>query len=66
MYGKTGNLEPGSELYGKAFESWCFHERCAYNSYRECFADLSYWRLAGGTEMDFIINDMVIAIEANI
>ncbi len=27
-------------------------------------AEFSYWRLAGGTEVDFIINDMEIAIEA--
>jgi predicted AAA+ superfamily ATPase len=36
----------------------------AYNAYSESFADISYWRLAGGTEVDFIINGMEIAIEA--
>jgi len=61
---KRGRLEPGSELYGKAFENWCFHELIACNAYRETFAHLSYWRLAGGTEVDFIINDMEMAIEA--
>ena len=61
---KRGKLEQGSELYGKAFENWCFHELRAYNIYNDLFAELRYWRLAGGTEVDFIINNMEIAIEA--
>jgi len=61
---KRGHLEQGSELFGKAFENWCFHELNAYNMYGEAFAEFYYWRLAGGTEVDFIINDMEIAIEA--
>ena len=61
---KRSGLEPGSELYGKAFENWCFHELRAYCAYSECRADLSYWRLTSGGEVDFIINDMELAIEA--
>lgn len=61
---KRGVMEPGSELYGKAFENWCFHELSAYNMYHEVFAEFYYWRLAGGTEVDFIINDMEVAIES--
>jgi predicted AAA+ superfamily ATPase len=61
---KRGDLKPGSELYGKAFENWVFHELCAHNAYREAFATLAYWRLAGGTEVDFVVNDMQVAIEA--
>jgi len=61
---KRGDIQQGSELFGKAFENWCFHELNAYNMYNEAFADFFYWRLAGGTEVDFIINDMEIAIEA--
>jgi predicted AAA+ superfamily ATPase len=61
---KRGRLEQGSELFGKAFENWCLHELNAYNAYSESFADISYWRLAGGTEVDFIINGMETAIEA--
>ena len=61
---KRGILQPGSELFGKAFENWCYHELNAYNLYNEAFADFFYWRLAGGTEVDFIINDMEVAIEA--
>ena len=43
---------------------WCFHELNAYNMYSEAFAEFYYWRLAGGTEVDFIINDMEVAIES--
>jgi predicted AAA+ superfamily ATPase len=61
---KRGTLQQGSELNGKAFENWCFHELSACNLYREAYAQFSYWRLAGGTEVDFIVNDMEIAFEA--
>jgi predicted AAA+ superfamily ATPase len=60
---KRGRLEPGSALFGKAFENWVFHELCAYNAYSESFADLSYWRLASGIEVDFLV-DHGVAIEA--
>lgn len=61
---KRGTIQQGSELFGKAFENWCFHELSAFNIYRERFAELFYWRLVGGTEVDFIVNDMELAIEA--
>ncbi len=61
---KRGELLPGSELYGKAFENWVFHELSAYASYEEFEGGLSYWRLASGVEVDFILGDMQVAIEA--
>ncbi len=61
---KRKQLEAGSEAFGKAFENWIFHELNAYRFYSELHYDLSYWRLAGGTEVDFIIDDMELAIEA--
>ena len=61
---RRGLIQPGSELYGKAFENWVFHELCAYNACSERLAHLAYWRLASGIEVDFIIDDMRIAIEA--
>lgn len=57
-------LEPGTELYGKAFENWIFHELNSYKAYQENFTDLFYWRLASGIEVDFIVGDMEVAIEA--
>ena len=61
---RRGNVLPGSELYGKAFENWVFHELTAYNSYRETGKPLYYWRLASGIEVDFIVGGMEVAIEA--
>lgn len=61
---RRGRLEPGSELFGKAFENWCHHELAAYNAYSDSFAELSYWRLASGIEVDFVVDDMRVAIEA--
>jgi predicted AAA+ superfamily ATPase len=61
---KRGDLLPGSELYGKAFENWVFHELSAFASYRDFDGGLSYWRLASGIEVDFVLGDMRVAIEA--
>lgn len=61
---RRGVLQPRAELYGKAFENWVHHELSAYDAYREVYAGLSYWRLASGVEVDFIVGDMQVAIEA--
>lgn len=60
---RRGHLQPGSELFGKAFENWVFHELCCYNAYCERFAVFHYWRLSTGAEVDFIVNDLACAIE---
>jgi uncharacterized protein len=64
MLAKRGPLEPGAELFGKAFENWVCHELTAHAAYSELFYELSYWRLAGGVEVDFILGNMECAIEA--
>jgi predicted AAA+ superfamily ATPase len=61
---RRGALQPGSELYGKAFENWVGHELHAHSAYTEAFATLSHWRLASGIEVDFIVDDMAVALEA--
>ena len=61
---KRGKMTPGGELFGKAFENWVFHELCAHRAYSGRYYDLSYWRLASGIEVDFILGDMDCAIEA--
>jgi predicted AAA+ superfamily ATPase len=61
---RRGIVQPGGELFGKAFENWVFHELVARNAYRETAAELFYWRLASGIEVDFIIGNMAVAIEA--
>ena len=60
---RRGKLVPGSELFGKAFENWIFHELCAYNMYKEKFVEFYYWQLTSGIEVDFIVNNMECAIE---
>jgi predicted AAA+ superfamily ATPase len=60
---RRGEVLPGSDAFGKAFENWVFHELRAYNAYCERFAQFSFWRLSSGVEVDFIVNDMACAIE---
>jgi predicted AAA+ superfamily ATPase len=61
---RRGWMAAGSELFGKAFENWIFHELCASSAYRDAFAQFSYWRLPSGIEVDFVVNHMDCAIEA--
>ena len=61
---RRGALAAGSELYGKAFENWVFHELAAYLAYNERDDALAYWRLASGAEVDFVLGDMRLAVEA--
>jgi predicted AAA+ superfamily ATPase len=61
---RRGEVLRGSEQYGKAFENWVFHELVVRNAYGDADAKLAYWRLASGIEVDFIVNDMQLAVEA--
>ena len=61
---KRGSIAPGSELWGKAFENWVHHELRTFNAYSGRHAELSYWRLASGIEVDFLVGSMEVAIEA--
>ena len=61
---KRGCVEKGSELFGKAFENWVFHELSVHSRYTEKFYDISYWRLTTGIEVDFVLGKAKIAIEA--
>lgn len=64
LLAKRGVLESGSALYGQAFENWVFHELASYISYRGMELDLAYWRLPSGIEVDFVVGDMQVALEA--
>ncbi len=62
---RRGEIQWGSESIGKAFENWLHQELKSYILYREKDRALSYWKLAdSGREVDFIIGDCEIAIEA--
>jgi len=60
---KRGEILPGSDLFGKAFENWVLHELRCYNAYCERFAQFSFWRLSSGIEVDFVVDDMACVIE---
>ena len=64
LLAKRGVLESGSALYGQAFENWVFHELASYISYRGVELNLAYWRLPSGIEVDFVVGDMEVALEA--
>jgi predicted AAA+ superfamily ATPase len=61
---RRGRVEPRSELFGKAFENWVFHELAAWRAYHDPSLELSYWRLASGIEVDFVVGPMRLAVEA--
>jgi predicted AAA+ superfamily ATPase len=61
---RRGPLQPGGELFGHAFENWVLHELAAYRAYRGFAFELAYWRLASGIEVDFVIDDLRLAVEA--
>jgi predicted AAA+ superfamily ATPase len=60
---KRRQLEPGSDLWGKAFENWIFHEIQAFKSYKLHDLPIAFWRVKKETEVDFILGDMEVAIE---
>ncbi len=60
---KRGPVQYGSELFGKAFENWLFHELSLHRHYSDKFYDLSYWRTVGGREVDFVLGKAEIAVE---
>jgi predicted AAA+ superfamily ATPase len=61
---KRNMIEPGSELFGKAFENWVAHELRCYNQYSSCFHELSYWLSERNDEVDFLVGDFICGIEA--
>jgi uncharacterized protein len=61
---RRGRMAPGSEQFGKAFENWVHHELRLWLRYGEMPSSLTYWRLASGIEVDFVVDDLSVAIEA--
>ena len=61
---RRGTVIAGSEQYGKAFENWVHHELAAYISYRNVDARLTYWGIPSQIEVDFLLDDLSIAVEA--
>lgn len=61
---RRGRVERGSELYGKAFENWVHHELAAFVAYTGFDGGLTHWRLPSGVEVDFVLGEMGLAVEA--
>jgi predicted AAA+ superfamily ATPase len=53
----------GTPEFGKSFEQYLFMELMAYRAYRAPELELRYWRTSTGREVDFLIDDRVLAIE---
>ena len=60
---RRGQVRPGSELFGRAFEHYVFMEISAHSSHLEAFYPISFWRTTSGFEVDFILGDCEVAIE---
>lgn len=54
---------PGTPEFGKSFEHWILMELIAYKAYKNPELDITYWRTSAGAEVDFILNEMEVAIE---
>jgi predicted AAA+ superfamily ATPase len=54
----------GTPEFGHSFEHYILMELKAYQAYRNPELDIYYWRTSSGLEVDFILGDMNIAIEA--
>jgi uncharacterized protein len=61
---RRGTLQRGGELFGKAFENWVHHELRSVRLRDGVQPRLSYWRLASGIEVDFLFDDLSLAVEA--
>ena len=58
------SIHEKNENFGKAFENWVFHELKCARYYSQAFDSIYYWKTMNGTEVDFIIDNMRIAIES--
>ena len=57
------NIQPGSELFGRAFEQIIFQEIRAHSEYSRKFYPIACWRTASQLEVDFILGEHETAIE---
>ena len=54
----------GTPEFGKSFEHFILMELKAYHAYRNPELDIRYWRTSSGYEVDFILGEMNLAVEA--
>jgi uncharacterized protein len=61
---KRGHVQPGFELFGRAFEHWLYMELIAHAEYRGGRYPVEYWRTVSGLEVDFVLAEGKVAVEA--
>ena len=54
---------PGTPDYGKSFEHWVLMELMNYRRYQSPDLPLAFWRTSTGSEVDFVVGEMDLAIE---
>jgi predicted AAA+ superfamily ATPase len=57
------SLSPGTMEYGRAFEHFILQECWAYRHYSRLDFPITFWRTAGGSEVDLILGDAEVALE---
>ncbi len=60
---RRGAVEPGTELFGRAFEQFIWMELVAHADYSGLGYSLAYWRTSSGFEVDFVLGDGEVAVE---
>jgi len=53
----------GTPEFGKSFEHYILMELKAYQAYRNPELEIRFWRTTSGFEVDYVLNDMITAIE---
>ena len=61
---RRGQIREGSELFGRAFEHFIHMELTAHAAYSALHYAIEYWRTSSGLEVDFILADGALAVEA--
>ena len=61
---RRGELKPGSAEFGAAFEHLIFMELRAHSAYVGDRYPIAYWRTSSGFEVDFVLADAAVAVEA--
>lgn len=60
---RRGEVQMGSELFGRAFEHFIMLEVLAHSSYSELNYPIYYWRTASQFEVDMVLGQNDVAIE---
>ena len=60
---KRRSIETGSELFGRSFEHFIYHELFAHSRYSRLQYEISYWRTASQIEIDFVLGENEVGIE---